>query len=74
MFGIWKRHFYGNAEDRWLGSNNSFVVILTGVSTVITKSSLRGNGRIYRRGLHSKDSLGMVAVEDSRDPATARDS
>jgi hypothetical protein len=65
---------HGNAEDRCLGSNNSSVVILTGVSTVTTKGSLRGNYRIYKRGLHSKDSLGMVAVEDSRDPATARDS
>jgi hypothetical protein len=72
--GIQKRRFYGNAEDRCLGSNNSSVVILTGVSTVITKGSLRGNDRIYQRGLHSKDSLGMIAVEDSRDPTTARDS
>jgi hypothetical protein len=51
MFGIKKRHFCGNAEDRCLGSNNSSVVILTGVSTVITKGSLHGNGRIYKRGI-----------------------
>jgi hypothetical protein len=49
MFGIQKRHFYGNAEDRCLGSNNSSVVILTAVSTVITKGSLSSNGRRYMR-------------------------
>jgi hypothetical protein len=76
-FGIQKRHFYGNAEDRSLGSNNSSVVILTGVFTVITKSSLRSNGRKYMRSLaltSEERSLGMVAVEDSRDPTMARDS
>jgi hypothetical protein len=67
------RHFCGNAEDRCLGSNNSSIVILTGVSTVITKGSLLGNDRIYK-GTAIEDSLGMVAVEDSRDPATTRDS
>jgi hypothetical protein len=72
--GIKKRHFYGNAEDCCLGSNNCSVVILTGVSTVITKGSLCGNDHIYKRGLPSKHSLGMVAVEDSRDPTTTRDS
>jgi hypothetical protein len=60
------------------------VVILTGVSTVITKGSLSSNGRRYiRKELHSKESLaltseegslGTVAVEDSHDPTTARDS
>jgi hypothetical protein len=64
----WKR------RNRCLGSNNSSVVILTGVSTVITKGSLRGNDRICKRGLHFKDSLGMVALEDRPDPTMARDS
>jgi hypothetical protein len=50
MFGIRKRHYYGNAEERCLGSNNSSVVILTGVSTVITKGPLSNNSRIYIRG------------------------
>jgi hypothetical protein len=51
------------------------VVILTGVPTVITKGSLSSNGRRnIRKGFHLKDSLGTVAVEDSRDPTTARDS
>jgi hypothetical protein len=56
MFRIWKRYFYGNARtDRCLGSNNSSTVILTEVSTVTTKGSLRSNGRIYKKGLHSKE-------------------
>jgi hypothetical protein len=56
---LWKR------RNRCLGSNNSSVVILTGGSTVITKGSFRGNDCIYMRGLHSKDSLGIVTTEDS---------
>jgi hypothetical protein len=73
--GIRKRHSCGNAGDRCLGSDNGSVVILAGVSTVITKGSLSSNGHRYiRRGLHSKDSLGMAAVENSRDPTMARDS
>jgi hypothetical protein len=50
MFGTKKRHFYGNAEDRCLGSNNSSVVILTGVSTALKKGSLSSNGSRYIRG------------------------
>jgi hypothetical protein len=73
--GIRKRRFYGNAGDRCLGSDNSSVVILTEVSTVITKGQLSSNGHRYiRRGLHSMDSLGMTAVEDSRSLAATKDS
>jgi hypothetical protein len=52
------------------------VVILTGVSTVITKGSLSSNGHRYiRRGLHSKESLGMTVVEERSLSLTAiRDS
>jgi hypothetical protein len=72
--GIRKRRLYGNAGDRCLGGDNSSVVILTGVSTVITKGQLSSNGHRYiRRGLYSKDSLGMTAVEDSRSLAATRD-
>jgi hypothetical protein len=67
----WKR------QDRCLGRNNSSVVILTVVSTVITKGSLSSNARRYMRSLAltaEKRSIGMVDVEDSRDPTAARDS
>jgi hypothetical protein len=65
MFGIQKRYFHGNAEDRCLGSKNSSTVILTEVSTVTTKGSLLSNGRVYKRGLHSKVSLALTSEERS---------
>jgi hypothetical protein len=35
--------------DRCIGRNNSYIVILTGVSTVITDGSLSSNARGYMR-------------------------
>jgi hypothetical protein len=66
MFGIKKRDFHGNAEDRCIRNNNSSIVILRDVSTVTIKGSLRSNGRIYERGLNSKDSLETAAEGSSR--------
>jgi hypothetical protein len=54
---LWK------AEDRCLGSNNSSVVILTEVSTVITKGSLSGNDRIYKRGTAFERQSGSLKFE-----------
>jgi hypothetical protein len=50
MFEIQKRDFLGNATiDRCIASNNSSIVILTGVSMVTTKGSLSRNGCRYMR-------------------------
>ncbi|PNF21718.1 hypothetical protein B7P43_G10341 [Cryptotermes secundus] len=43
------RDFYGNATiDRYRGNNNCSIVILTGVSMVITEGSLPNSGQGYR--------------------------
>jgi hypothetical protein len=73
MFGIQKRYFHGNARiDRCLGSNNSSVVILTGVSTVTKKGSLRSNGRRYNKGLHSKETVTRVEAGSNTSTVTLR--
>jgi hypothetical protein len=65
--GIWKRRFYGNAGDHCLGSDNSSVVILTGVSTVITKGPLNSNGRGYKSpaSTRNESSLALTAEESA---------
>ncbi|PNF17084.1 hypothetical protein B7P43_G16097 [Cryptotermes secundus] len=52
--GIQKSHFYGNARtDRCIGNNNRSIVVLIGVSTVITEGSLHSSNRGYKTGLNA---------------------